>query len=103
MLGNSIQFTKLKGRGLQLPWKTEGRPGSSMLGGEAEAGAAGLEDGIDFTTQPAQFKVRGLLSLPPLKMLQGQALPTLQFSAYGSSMGQRPSTANSMTSIASRN
>lgn len=35
---------------------------------------------IDFTTQPQHFRVRGLLSLPPLKLLQGgQQLPTVGF------------------------
>ncbi len=32
---------------------------------------------IDFTTQPQLFRVRGLLTLPPLKMLHAQQLPPL--------------------------
>ena len=32
---------------------------------------------IDFTTQPQQFRVRGLLTLPPLKQLTGGQLPPL--------------------------
>ena len=32
---------------------------------------------IDCTTQPQLFRVRGLLTLPPLKMLHSQQLPPL--------------------------
>ncbi len=32
---------------------------------------------IDFSTQPQHFRVRGLLTLPPLKALHGTQLPLL--------------------------
>ncbi len=35
-------------------------------------------DEIDFTAKPSSFKVQGLLTLPPLKMLAGGMLPPLQ-------------------------
>ncbi|GFH14464.1 hypothetical protein HaLaN_10525 [Haematococcus lacustris] len=59
-----------------------------------------IDEGIDYTTQPALFKVRGLLSLPPLKMPPGGSLPVVLLSQQLA--GQRPGTASSMLSGTSR-
>jgi len=81
VLGSSLNITKHRGAA------------AAQTAEEAAATARGVDESVDFTTQPAAFRVRGLLQLPPLKLLQGHTLPPLKFTAM-----YRPSTANSTAS-----
>ncbi|KAG2431906.1 hypothetical protein HXX76_009397 [Chlamydomonas incerta] len=69
VLGNSVHISKAARAAQQAMAADEEREEDDALN-------------IDFTTQPQQFRVRGLLTLPPLKQLTGGQLPPLSVSPH---------------------
>ncbi|KAI8477221.1 MAG: kinase-like domain-containing protein [Monoraphidium minutum] len=59
-----------------------------------EGRAAQGEAQVDFASQPQLFRVRGLLSLPPLRIPLGVELPYARFAALSAAAAARPSTAS---------
>lgn len=68
VLGTSNAFARQ--RAASKPQPAVPDDGRSAVGASAGAGANGAaeDDGIDFSAQPQLFRVRGVLSLPPLKV-----------------------------------
>lgn len=69
VLGTSIVFSKHKGN----------NSGNRLDMLDQTVAEENGNESIDFHSQPQMFRVKGLLCLPPLKMLQGQQLPALHF------------------------
>lgn len=94
VLGTSNAFAKQRAAG-KSPLSP---PGTDDPGGKDKGGPSAEDGGIDFSAQPQQFRVRGLLSLPPLKVPQGQQLPAVRFTALSHPALQRPTTASTTSS-----